>query len=196
MVSGGGIYSLWRPMNQILRSDLLQGRSVLLEALPRSGLERGLREVGAQVSSWPGSGEAEAEGEGPAQAVDALVIDCSGWVPEGGPPAPLQQLLDRIWQAVEAVANRAFIPAGEGGQILFVAPAQRELFAVPAAVAALENLGRTLSVEWARHRITVCTVAPSARTTDAHLATLVAYLLSSAGAYFSGTRLDLNALPG
>jgi hypothetical protein len=171
---------------EILRPDLLKGRLVLLEAIPESGLEAGLRGLEAQVDAG------RAEG----LAVDALVIDCSRWVPDAEPPAPLQQLLDRVWRAVEAVANATFIPRGAGGQILFVAPARRDRFGVPAAAAALENLSRTLSVEWARYRITVCTVAPSAQTTDAELLTLVAYLCSRAGAYFSGTRLDLHALSG
>lgn len=171
-------------MNGILRPGLLAGVRVAIDAPAESNLFPELQSLGAEVT--PVDGEPT-----------ALVLDCSGWLPGPEPGTePLQQLLDRVWQAVEAVANRAFIAAGEGGQIVFVAPAQRDRFGVPAAVAALENLSRTLSVEWARYRITVSTVAPTELTSDAHLATLVAYLLSSAGAYFSGARLDLNALPG
>jgi hypothetical protein len=177
-------------MTGILRAGLLGGRSVLVEAIPESGLPPGLRELEARVDPLTDGGAAD----GP--AVDALVIDCSRWVPDEEPPASVLQLLDRVWRAVEAVANATFIPRGAGGQILFVAPARRDRFGVPAAVAALENLSRTLSVEWARYGITVCTVAPSPQTSDAELTTLVAYLLSRAGAYFSGTRLNLHALSG
>jgi NAD(P)-dependent dehydrogenase (short-subunit alcohol dehydrogenase family) len=60
-----------------------------------------------------------------------------------------------------------------------------------ASAAALENLARTLSVEWARFGITTVAVVPSATTSDHELAQLVAFLCSPAGAYFSGCRLDL-----
>ena len=57
--------------------------------------------------------------------------------------------------------------------------------------AALENLSRTLSVEWARYEVTVVTVALGAGTTTDQVAELVSYLCSEAGAYLSGCRLEL-----
>lgn len=156
--------------------------------MPASELQAPLRELGAQVDQPP------AETGPPRPHTDALVLDCSAWIPTAEPAASLQQLLDQVWQAVELVANSTLIAGGQGGRIVFVAPAQRDRPGAPAATAALENLGRTLSVEWARYRITVCTVAPSAETSADDLSTVVAYVLSPAGGYFSGARLDLNAL--
>jgi len=59
---------------------------------------------------------------------------------------------------------------------------------------ALENLARTLSVEWARHAITVTAIAPGAATSDEEVAGLVAFLLSPAGDYYSGCRFELGAV--
>jgi NAD(P)-dependent dehydrogenase (short-subunit alcohol dehydrogenase family) len=63
-----------------------------------------------------------------------------------------------------------------------------------AARAGLENLARTLSVEWARYGITVTAMAPGASTTEAELTDLVCFVLSRAGDYFSGCRFDLGAV--
>ena len=62
------------------------------------------------------------------------------------------------------------------------------------ARAALENLARTLSVEWARFGITTVAVTPGAATSDDELARLVAFICSPAGSYFSGCRFDLGLL--
>lgn len=174
-------------MRQILRPGLLDGLTVLLEAFSgTSELEGGLRALGATVSPLP---------EDPATGTaDALVLDFSGWLPAEPGAGPLQELLDRAWSATQAAANGAFIPHGAGGRILFVAPARRAEPTAPAAVAALENLSRTLSVEWARYGITVNTVASGPDTRPQDLTAFVAFLLSAAGAYFSGARLDLDSL--
>ena len=58
----------------------------------------------------------------------------------------------------------------------------------------LENLARTLSVEWARHGITVVTIALGDTTAPGEAAALIAYLASPAGAYFSGCQLDLRGV--
>jgi NAD(P)-dependent dehydrogenase (short-subunit alcohol dehydrogenase family) len=174
-------------MQPILRPGLLDGVTVLLDGVgPTSELEGGLGALGAFVSPLP-------EGAVP-DSSDALVLDFTGWVPDGPGVGPLQELLDRAWSATEAVANGAFIPAGAGGRILFLAPGQPSAPTVSAAVAALENLSRTLSVEWARYGITVNTVAPGPDTSPEDLTAFVAFLLSAAGGYFSGARLDLDPL--
>lgn len=187
-------------MNTILRSGLLNGISVLLDSATEPDgeqLGRGLRDLGARVQTLDGDA---LERVGEQGAIDALVIDCSGWrpgqVPAPSATEPLQRLLDRVWSLTAAVAGQAFIPGGDGGRLVLVAPADRDPVTARAAVAALENLSRTLSVEWARYRITVCTLAPSPDTRDAELGTVVGYLLSPAGGYFSGTRLDLGGLSG
>lgn len=60
--------------------------------------------------------------------------------------------------------------------------------------AALENLARTLSVEWARHGLTAVMIAPGARTTPDQLAELVCFVVSDAGDYLSGCRLDMGSV--
>jgi NAD(P)-dependent dehydrogenase (short-subunit alcohol dehydrogenase family) len=93
------------------------------------------------------------------------------------------------WALVRAVAAEAMLVAG--GRVLLLAPAPGAGEHAGAARAALENLARTLSIEWARHQVTAVCIAP-ADATDAQAAvTLVAYLASRAGAYFSGCVLRL-----
>jgi NAD(P)-dependent dehydrogenase (short-subunit alcohol dehydrogenase family) len=85
------------------------------------------------------------------------------------------------------------IPNAAGGRLLFVAPRCDAGDYAPAARAALVNLARTLSVEWARFGITAVTVWPGAETADDDIADLVCYLLSDAGGYFSGCRFEIGA---
>ncbi|HEY7961458.1 MAG TPA: hypothetical protein VID29_06000 [Solirubrobacteraceae bacterium] len=122
--------------------------------------------------------------------------------------AALRACVDATWNLTRAFVNRALLPASRGGAIVYVAPAvdaganADAAAGVPganadagagahAARAALENLARTLSVEWARHDVTVVTIAPGLGTAAGEVAALAAYLASPAGAYFSGCRLDL-----
>ena len=63
-----------------------------------------------------------------------------------------------------------------------------------AARAGLENLARTLSIEWARYGITTVAIAPGEKTAASEVAALIAYLASPAGAYFSGCLLDLRGV--
>ena len=60
--------------------------------------------------------------------------------------------------------------------------------------AALENLARTLSVEWARYAITTVTIAPGSKTTEGELSELVCFLVSPGGEYLSGCLLELGAV--
>jgi NAD(P)-dependent dehydrogenase (short-subunit alcohol dehydrogenase family) len=79
------------------------------------------------------------------------------------------------------------------GRLLLLAPAPDAGPHAPAARAALENLARTLSVEWARFGITAVAITPGTTTTPAELAELICFVISPAGAYFSGCRFDLGA---
>jgi NAD(P)-dependent dehydrogenase (short-subunit alcohol dehydrogenase family) len=93
-----------------------------------------------------------------------------------------------------AVVNRAFLLAERSppsGRIVYLAPASDAGEHAGAARAGLENLARTLSIEWARHGITLVTIAPGEATAAGEVAALCAYLASPAGAYFSGCLLDL-----
>jgi NAD(P)-dependent dehydrogenase (short-subunit alcohol dehydrogenase family) len=122
----------------------------------------------------------------------ALLYDADGDFGAGGGDA-LRAMLERAWRAVHAVATGALIEAG-AGRLLMVAPRPDAGRHAPAARAGLENLARTLSVEWARYGITAVAIWPGEHTT-AELAQLVCFLVSPAGGYFSGCRWELGAAP-
>jgi NAD(P)-dependent dehydrogenase (short-subunit alcohol dehydrogenase family) len=92
---------------------------------------------------------------------------------------------------VRAVAVGALVEAGAGGKIVLIAPPAGAGPLAEAAGAALENLARTLAVEWARYSVTAAAVVPSVGVDTERLAELVSFLVSSAGDYFSGCRFDL-----
>jgi NAD(P)-dependent dehydrogenase (short-subunit alcohol dehydrogenase family) len=153
----------------------------------------------------------EAVGHALAQTggVDLLVVDGAGLfaaaagerergvddVEDAGASAAARQALiaclDASWNVTRAVANRAFLPESRGGRIVYLAPPADAGEHADAARAGLENLARTLSIEWARHSITTVAIAPGAVTASGEVAALTAYLASPAGAYFSGCLLDL-----
>ena len=142
--------------------------------------------------------------------LDLLVVDGAGLfvhaLTQGGTShAALRACLDATWNVTRAVVNRAFLPTesssgktspgGSGGQkIVYLAPAPDAGAHAEAARAGLENLARTLSVEWARHGIAVVAIAPGTQTTAGEVAALTTYLASPAGAYFSGCLLDLRGV--
>jgi NAD(P)-dependent dehydrogenase (short-subunit alcohol dehydrogenase family) len=90
------------------------------------------------------------------------------------------------------VATGTLIPGG-AGKVVLIAPAPAAGSFAAAARAALENLARTLSVEWARYGVTTAAIAPGAGTTEEDLAELVCFLVSRAGEYFSGCAFELAA---
>lgn len=123
--------------------------------------------------------------------VHALVFDAAPTFGDGGEPH-LGAALEAAWVATRGVATGALIPAG-GGKVLLLAPRSAGGSFASAARAALENLARTLSVEWARYGVTAVAIAPGARTTDEELAELVSYLVSPAGEYFTGCLFELGS---
>jgi NAD(P)-dependent dehydrogenase (short-subunit alcohol dehydrogenase family) len=143
-------------------------------------------------------------------AVESLAVDPFGDEPEGVEQADVlvwdgdaaqdahdgvdgvRATLDGAWLAIRPVANRAWIePDGaEGGRILLLAPRPGGVHA-EAARAGLENLARTLSVEWARFGIRPVAVLPGAGSAAGEVAELAAYLASPAGAYYSGCAFTL-----
>jgi NAD(P)-dependent dehydrogenase (short-subunit alcohol dehydrogenase family) len=133
-------------------------------------------------------------------SLELLIVDGAGLfthepVDGGDAHTALRTCLDVAWNVTRAVVNLAFLPAAQPGspsrRVIYVAPAPNAGRHSGAACAGLENLSRTLSVEWARHGITLVTIAPGEATDAGEVAALCAYLASPAGAYFSGCLLDL-----
>ena len=131
------------------------------------------------------------------RTIEMLVVDCASVFARAGAGAgddsareSLRVCLDVAWIATRAVVNGAFLPGERGGRIVYLAPLADGGEHADAACAGLENLARTLSIEWARHGIGTVTIAPGVATAG-EVAALVAYLASPAGAYFSGCLLDL-----
>jgi citronellol/citronellal dehydrogenase len=125
------------------------------------------------------------------------------------------------WLMTHAAATKAFIPQG-GGKVMSVTLSPHS--GMPAMVhsgaarAAVENMMRTLAVEWARFGIKTCSLAAGHFSTDVirtkyprevvdniersipigrtgkpeEMAWLVAYLASPAGDYFSGTTITID----
>lgn len=184
------------------------------------GLAGGLRELGAEVHPL-GAGvrdddETLAAWCARRAPLHAVLVDLrggagaddpgssSGEAGAGDEAAAVTAGLEHAWRAVRAIAVHALIPAGEGGRILLVAPALARasgaLGVTPglgnrALTAGLENLARTLSVEWARFAISAVCIATGESTGDAEVVALVAFALSDAGGYLSGCRFSLGQTP-
>ena len=204
-------------VTELLRPGLLAGVSVLL-AGPGAGADPGRSagavagvacgELGARVAvcELRGGGPFPPEEAAVDRAVELalgedaelglLVVDGAALFAAAGEAgvgahAALRGALEVAWSVTRAVVNLAFLTGERGGRIVYLAPAADTGEHAGAARAGLENLARTLSVEWARHAITAVTIAPGSATTAGEVARLVAYLASPAGAYFSGCLLDL-----
>ena len=125
------------------------------------------------------------------------------------------------WHMTSAAATKAFIPQG-GGKVVSITLSPHSgmpgIVHSSAARAAVENMMRTLSVEWSRFGIRLCAIAPGQIDTEVfrtkypgivvdevartiplgrlgrpeEVAWLVAYLASPAGDFFSGTVLTLD----
>ena len=130
--------------------------------------------------------------------------------------------VEGTWLMSHTVATRAMIPSERGGKIVNVTLSPHHglpgMAHSSAARAAVENLTRVLSIEWARFGIRLVAVAPGPMATETmrtkypqavvdsaawtvplgrlgteeEFAWLVAYLASPAGDYFSGTVLTLD----
>jgi NAD(P)-dependent dehydrogenase (short-subunit alcohol dehydrogenase family) len=94
--------------------------------------------------------------------------------------------LDDGWDAIRGAM-------ADGLLILLLAPRPGDAHA-EAARAGLENMARTLSVEWARLGIRPVAITPGAATAAGEVAEIAAYLASPAGAFFSGCRFDLGSV--
>jgi NAD(P)-dependent dehydrogenase (short-subunit alcohol dehydrogenase family) len=112
-----------------------------------------------------------------------LVVDASG---SDGP----REALDGTWDVIQP-ASAAMIETG--GQIVVLAPRPGSV-AAEASRAGLENLSRTLSVEWSRYSIRPVTILPGTGTSPAEVAELVAFLASGAGSYYAGCAFTLGSV--
>ena len=101
------------------------------------------------------------------------------------PPAPTASA--PRWTRHGTRSGRTKLPPGPG-LIVLLSPQPKDAHHA-AARAGLENLARTLSVEWARHAIRPVTIHQGSdpRAT----AELVAFLASRAGAYYAGCAFTL-----
>jgi hypothetical protein len=167
-----------------LRDGLLDGVRIATHECGEAVLER-LVALGATVvpATDPGT-------------PDALICDVASL-----------DALDEAWPVIQSVVADSMIPAGppaDGAtrKVLLIGPRPAGAAGVSGvggvssepARAALENLARTLSVEWARFAIVTAMVAPGEQTTDEQVAMLVAFLCSSAGHYYSGCRFSLGTV--
>ena len=159
-------------MTEVLRAGVLEGLRVTIAPLAPSNffapLHDRLAALGATLDP----------------PADTLVVDA------GGADEP-RAALDGAWDVIRPAAE-AMIAAGDGGQILLLAPPPGDAHA-EAARAGLENLARTLSVEWARYAIRPVTLLPGTATSPAEVAELVAFLASPAGGYYAGCAFTLGS---
>ena len=125
------------------------------------------------------------------------------------------------WQMTHAAATKAFIPQGAGKVVSVTLSPHNGMPGMVhsgAARAAVENMMRTLSVEWSRFGIRLCAVAPGQFDTEVfrtkypaevvatvpatvplgrlgrpeEMAWLIAFLASPAGDFFSGAVLTID----
>lgn len=178
----------------LLRPGLLAGRAVAVAAAGPAELAaavaaraEGLGARVARVTVDPTGDEPDATATG---AVDQVVWDGTSAFGAGGEVAAVRAALDGAWLAVRSVAVAHFIPAGRGGRAVLLGPRPGDAHAA-AARAGLENMARTLSIEWARYAIRPVAVLPGAATSAEVVAELCAFLASPAGDYHSGSVLEL-----
>ena len=182
-----------------LLPDLLRGVRVAVggDGSCATAASDGLRALGATVDELPvatlADEDAAAAWACERAPLDGLVYDAGAGFGTGGAEA-LRGTMELTWRAIRAVATGALIESGLPGRIVLVAPRPDAGPHAVAGRAALENLARTLSVEWARHQITAVVLWPGSATTDAALAQMTCFLLSPAGGYFSGCRFELDSV--
>ena len=161
----------------LLRPGVLAGRSVHVA---------GAGELGEAAAAACRSLGARVERDQLPDPLDVLVVDGASGFDGGG----LRGAADAAWATVRAAATERMIAAGNGTVVL-LAPRPRDGAHAGATRAALENLARTLSIEWARHNVRAVAVHPGPATAPEAVAALVAFLASPAGEYYSGCCFSL-----
>ena len=205
------------------RSEPLEETAGLAEALPGSfeHEEMDIREEDAVDRLFDGLLERHGR-------VDVLVNNAGGQFlspAEAITPKGFRTVIDLnvqgTWLMTHAAATKAFIPQG-GGKVLSVTLSPHNgmpgMVHSGAARAAVENMMRTLAVEWARFGIKTCSLAAGQFKTETlmtkypkavvdnlersipigragraeEMAWLVAYLASPAGDFFSGATITID----
>jgi citronellol/citronellal dehydrogenase len=192
----------------LLREGLLDGVRAVLAGAPGAAaspaaeaVAQGCSALGATVARCELAPSAEASDEedlgrlardalAPSGVADALVVDGAGLLAAAQGDEALLAAMQACWDLTRALASAGMVEQG-GGLAVLIAPAPGAGEHAAAAAAGLENLARTLSIEWARFDTRAVTIAPGNATGPAEIATLVAYLASPAGDYYSGCLLDL-----
>ncbi|MBN9621626.1 MAG: SDR family oxidoreductase [Actinobacteria bacterium] len=160
--------------------------------------------------------------------LDALVNNAGGQflspaeaISPKGFRAVIELNVTGTWLMSHAAATKCFIP-GDGGKIISVTLSPHNgmpgMVHSGAARAAVENMMRTLAIEWSRFGITTCAIAAGQFATETMLtkyprevveniahsipigrtgrpeevAWLLAYLASPAGDYYSGTTITID----
>ena len=183
------------PDQTLLRAGLLDGRVVAF-AGGAADVARACAALGAATPVLDADlldEAALADAAGALGPVGTLVCDAAApFAAAGGGLDGLRAGLDGAWNATRAVVNTVLRPAG-GGKVVLLAPRPGDGAHAGALRAAVENTVRTLSVEWARYRITPTAILPGDATTSEDVGALVAFLASAAGDYFSGCAFTLGA---
>jgi hypothetical protein len=158
-------------VTEVLRPGVLDGVRVLVA---------GAGPLGAAVAARAAAlGARVADQDEP----DVLVWDGAAAFAAAAGVDAVRAALDGAWAAIQPRATRPML-------LLLLAPPPGDAHA-EAARAGLENLARTLSIEWARLEIRPVAIHPGAATAAGEVAELAAFLASPAGAYYSGCRFDL-----
>lgn len=148
-----------------------------MQAVLRPALLHG---VGATLTgACPPEVKARLEALGATQGTDVLINGAATPTDADG----TRQALDDAWDAI-----RAHKLPPSPGLIVLLSPPPANPHA-HAARAGLENLARTLSVEWARHQIRTVTIHQAGNPHET--AELTAFLASPAGAYYAGCAFTL-----
>jgi hypothetical protein len=158
-------------VTRVLRPGVLDGvRIDVARAGPLGdAVAERARELGAEIA---GDGD-----------LDVLVWDGAAAFAAAAGVDAVRAALDGAWAEIQPRATGAKL-------ILLLAPPPGDAHA-EAARAGLENLARTLSIEWARNGVRPVTIHPGTATAAEEVAELAAFLSSAAGAYYSGCRFDL-----
>jgi hypothetical protein len=158
-------------VTEVLRRGVLDGVRILVAGAGPLGeaVRRRAAQLGATIAS---------DGE-----IDVLVWDGAAAFASAAGVDAVRAALDGAWAEIQPRASGAKL-------ILLLAPPPGDAHA-EAARAGLENLARTLSIEWARNDVRPVAIHPGPATAAEEVAELAAFLASAAGAYYSGCRFDL-----